>query len=71
MSRSNQPKHSLRTLGSSARVLGLLLAGASSFVPDALALTRQKFDFVVGVDGDFKAAMAAADKASSDRKSVV
>jgi hypothetical protein len=31
---------------------------------DSQALTKRKFDFVVGVDGDFKAAMAAAKKAS-------
>lgn len=42
--------------------LGMLLWGAVS----ASALTHKKFDFVVGVDGDFKAAKAAAAaKASS------
>ena len=32
------------------------------------AVTRKAFDFVVGVDGDFKAAMAAASKAASSGK---
>lgn len=40
-----------------------------SAVPQALALTKKNFDFVVGVDGDFKAAMAAAaSKASSSNR---
>lgn len=30
----------------------------------AMAVEKRKFDFVVGVDGDFKAAMAAASAAS-------
>ncbi|MCQ2097196.1 MAG: pectinesterase family protein [Fibrobacter sp.] len=38
-------------------IAGLLTAG---FVTDAFGITKKKFDFVVGVDGDFKAAIAAA-----------
>ncbi len=33
---------------------------AAGFVTDAFGITKKKFDFVVGVDGDFKAAAAAA-----------
>lgn len=33
---------------------------AAGFVTDAFGITKKKFDFVVGVDGDFKAAVAAA-----------
>jgi len=33
---------------------------AAGFVTDAFGVTKKKFDFVVGVDGDFKAAAAAA-----------
>lgn len=33
---------------------------AAGFVTDAFGITKKKFDFVVGVDGDFKAAIAAA-----------
>ncbi len=33
---------------------------AAGFVTDAFGVTKRKFDFVVGVDGDFKAAAAAA-----------
>lgn len=33
----------------------------------AMAVEKRKFDFVVGVDGDFKAAMAAASAASPQR----
>jgi pectin methylesterase-like acyl-CoA thioesterase len=49
----------------------VVLAGILACAPGAFALTRQKFDFVVGVDGDFKAAMAAAAKASSSGKRFV
>lgn len=49
----------------------LLLAGLLAFAPATFALTRQKFDFVVGVDGDFKAAMAAAAKVASTGKRFV
>ncbi len=46
--------------------IGLPLA--CLFLPSgAHALTRQKLDFVVGVNGDFKAAMAAAAKAGGKR----
>lgn len=38
-------------------VSAFLMAG---FVTDAFGVTKKKFDFVVGVDGDFKAATAAA-----------
>lgn len=38
-------------------VSAFLVAG---FVTDAFGVTKKKFDFVVGVDGDFKAATAAA-----------
>lgn len=33
---------------------------AAGFITDAFGITKKKFDFVVGVDGDFKAAVAAA-----------
>lgn len=33
---------------------------AAGFITDAFGITKKKFDFVVGVDGDFKAAAAAA-----------
>ena len=64
---------SQRSLAAAAirRVAHLCLAGTLAFAPGAFALTRQKFDFVVGVDGDFKAAMAAAAKASSSGKRFV
>lgn len=40
----------------------LLLASflAAGFITEAFGITKKKFDFVVGVDGDFKAAVAAA-----------
>lgn len=47
--------------------LGLLALLVLLFARDGLAQTRRKFDFVVGVNGDFKAAMAAAAKASGAR----
>lgn len=40
---------------------GLLAAG---FITDAFGVTKKKIDFVVGVDGDFKAALAAASAAA-------
>ncbi len=45
----------------------LLIAGllAAGFVTEAFGITKKKFDFVVGVDGDFKAAIAAAPGTSS------
>lgn len=45
----------------------LLIAGllAAGFVTDAFGITKKKFDFVVGVDGNFKAAIAAAPGTSS------
>jgi len=45
-----------------------ILAVALALPGTGFALTRQKFSFVVGVDGDFKAAMAAATSASSSGK---
>ncbi|WP_233246412.1 MULTISPECIES: pectinesterase family protein [unclassified Fibrobacter] len=36
---------------------------AAGFVTDAFGITKKKIDFVVGVDGDFKAAIAAASAA--------
>ncbi len=42
-------------------IAGLLTAG---FVTDAFGTTKKKFDFVVGVDGNFKAAIAAATAAN-------
>ena len=42
-------------------IAGLLTAG---FVTDAFGITKKKFDFVVGVDGNFKAAIAAATAAN-------
>ncbi|PWJ57815.1 pectin methylesterase-like acyl-CoA thioesterase [Fibrobacter sp. UWR4] len=41
-------------------ILSFLAAG---FVTDAFGITKKKIDFVVGVDGDFKAAIAAASAA--------
>lgn len=46
----------------SAMVLATLALSETSF-----ALTRQKFDFVVGVNGDFKAAVTAAKAAGGKR----
>ncbi|SHK63045.1 pectinesterase family protein [Fibrobacter sp. UWEL] len=40
--------------------LTLVFGLAAGFAADAFAVTKKKFDFVVGVDGDFKAAVAAA-----------
>lgn len=40
--------------------LSLIFGLAAGFATDAFAVTKKKFDFVVGVDGDFKAAVAAA-----------
>jgi len=40
--------------------LTLIFGLATGFAVDAFAVTKKKFDFVVGVDGDFKAAVAAA-----------
>ena len=45
-----------------------ILALALALPGTGFALTRQKFNFVVGVDGDFKAAMAAATSASGSGK---
>ena len=39
---------------------------AAGFITDAFGITKKKFDFVVGVDGNFKAAIAAAPGTSSD-----
>lgn len=47
--------------GRAAAVAILVLAATVS----SLSAARQKFDFVVGVDGDFKAAMSAAAKGAS------
>lgn len=41
-------------------ILSFLAAG---FVTDAFGITKKKIDFVVGIDGDFKAAIAAASAA--------
>lgn len=41
------------------KVLGLLLAFLA-FVPESMAIPKKKYDFVIGVHGDFKAAIAAA-----------
>lgn len=48
-------------------IIGKLLPLAALLLlsRDGFSLTRKKFDFVVGVDGDFKAAMAAAAKSAS------
>jgi pectin methylesterase-like acyl-CoA thioesterase len=48
-----------------ASFLGFLFAGIFIFPRSAQALTRKAFDFVVGVDGNFKEAMAAAAKSAS------
>gem|GEM_PF-5935866 len=46
--------------------MGMTLWLASlALVPPGFALTKKKFDFVVGVNGDFKAAMAAASQSAS------
>lgn len=37
-------------------------------VSESMSLTKKKFDFVIGVDGNFKAAMAAAAKSASGSK---
>lgn len=60
------------------RVLGRFVQGSALFrgflamalaMPQAgFALTKKKFDFVVGRDGDFKAAMAVASSAASSGK---
>jgi len=50
----------------SARLLPL--AALLFLCRDGVALTKRKFDFVVGVDGNFKAAMAAAAKSASASK---
>ncbi len=49
----------------SARALFLI---ALAMPQAGFALAKQKFDFVVGVNGDFKAAMAAASSAASSGK---
>lgn len=51
-------------LGRTTRYLGSALI-ALGIAKDACSLTTKKFDFVVGVDGDFKAAVAAAAKKAS------
>ncbi len=43
----------------------LVLAWFFACFQPGFALTKKKFDFIVGVDGDFKAAMAAAKEAAS------
>lgn len=45
-----------------------LLAVAMAMPQAGFALTKKRFDFVVGRDGDFKAAMAAASSAASSGK---
>lgn len=52
-------EHSIRPL---TGIFALVLAGIA---PSAFAATRKTFDFVVGVDGDFKAARDAAAKKAS------
>lgn len=48
-----------------------LCLALSLFSPHGHALTKKKFDFVVGVNGDFKAAMAAAASGASASKRFV
>lgn len=48
-----------------------LLAAALALSPTSFALTKQKFDFVVGVNGDFKAAVAAAKAAGGSKRYVI
>lgn len=43
--------------------LSLIFGIATGFATDAFAVTKKKIDFVVGVDGDFKQAIAAASAA--------
>ncbi len=50
--------------------MGLILSAVLAASP-AQALTHRKLDFVVGVDGDFKAAMAAAKAASGTKRFVI
>lgn len=46
-----------------------ILIALLSLVPSSMAITKKKFDFVIGVNGDFKAAMAAAaSKASATNR---
>jgi len=52
--------------GGSARIHAIVLA-ALVLPHSGFALARQKYDFVVGVNGDFKAAMAAAAASSANR----
>ena len=44
------------------RVGKIILGAAFAFTVSASAVEKKKIDFVVGVDGDFKAAVAAAGK---------
>lgn len=61
-------KHRFRTIsqGLAGKAVGMAKAGVVvaflvlALAQSGLALTKKKFDFVVGVNGDFKAAMAAA-----------
>jgi Pectinesterase len=53
------------------KVVRLAVISALSIVVSSNAITKKTFDFVVGVNGDFKAAMSAATKASSSNRFVI
>jgi pectin methylesterase-like acyl-CoA thioesterase len=53
------------------KVVQLAIITLMSTVISGYAVTKKAFDFVVGVNGDFKAAMSAATKASSSNRFVI
>ena len=60
--------HSAPSIGSVSRgrfLFHAIVLAALAMPHSGFALTRQKFNFVVGANGDFKAAMAAASSAAS------
>jgi pectin methylesterase-like acyl-CoA thioesterase len=58
----------IRILSIPVFAFGIGLAGMTVVTPAYAAVTKKAFDFVVGVNGDFKTAMAAASSAASSGK---